>query len=150
MTDVQDRLDELMANLREQGYRLTPQRRAVLRILASCKQHPSAEQIFEQVSADFPGTSLATIYKTLALLKEQGEICELSFGDGCNRYDCRTPYPHPHLVCVNCRRISDLDFDDLQQTADRVAQHTGYEIVSHRFDFFGVCPECQDAHEAPE
>ena len=148
MTDVQARLDELMAKLREQGYRLTPQRRAVLRILASCNQHPSAEQIFKRVSTDFPGTSLATIYKTLALLKEQGEVYELSFGDG-NRYDCRTPYPHPHLVCVNCKRITDLDFDGLPQTADRVAQHTGYEIVSQRFDFFGVCPECQETASEP-
>ena len=147
MTDVQDRLDALMDNLREQGYRLTPQRRAVLRILASCRQHPSAEEIFEQVSADFPGTSLATIYKTLALLKEQGEIYELSFADGCNRYDCRTPYPHPHLICVNCRRIVDLDFAGLQETADEVAQLTGYEIISHRFDLFGICPQCRDAQE---
>jgi Fur family peroxide stress response transcriptional regulator len=150
MTDVQDRLDALMDNLREQGYRLTPQRRAVLKILASCEQHPSAEEIFEQVSTDFPGTSLATIYKTLALLKEQGEIYELSFPDGCNRYDCRTPYPHPHLICVSCRRIVDLDHAGLQGTADEVAHQTGYEIVSHRFDLFGICPECQDAREVAE
>ncbi|NLF03281.1 MAG: transcriptional repressor [Anaerolineales bacterium] len=139
----QDRASQLTARLKARGYRLTPQRRAVLRMLVSCCDHPSAEEIYARVEAEFPGTSLATIYKTLALLKEQGEISELNFGDGCHRYDCGKTYPHPHLVCVRCNRIKDFDWDGLTDTIDQVAQQSGYQIVNHRCDFFGVCPDCQ-------
>ena len=60
--------------VREKGGRLTPQRLAMLKILAKSKGHPSAEQIYDQIRADFPTTSLATIYKTLSLLKDRGEV----------------------------------------------------------------------------
>ena len=62
--------------LKDKGCRLTPQRLALLRILSKSAGHPSAEQIFEQIRADYPTTSLATIYKTLSLLKDMGEVFE--------------------------------------------------------------------------
>jgi Fur family peroxide stress response transcriptional regulator len=117
---------------------------AVLRVLVNDKEHLSVEQIYERVKADFPMTSLATIYKTVAVLKEMGEVLELGFGDGCNRYDGSKPFAHPHLVCIQCQRISDVEVDRLDELPQDVAQKTGYRIVNHRFDFFGVCPACQE------
>lgn len=144
MVESQARLEGLVVKLREQGHRLTPQRMAVLRILVNDREHLSVEQIHERVRADFPMTSLATIYKTVAVLKEMGEVLELGFGDGSNRYDGRKPYAHPHLVCIQCERIVDVDVDVLDELPQDVARRTGYQIVSHRFDFFGVCPSCQE------
>jgi Fur family peroxide stress response transcriptional regulator len=72
MANPEARLDELIVRLREQRHRLTPQRMAVLRILAVSEGHPSVEQIYQRVKADFPMTSLATVYKTVTLLKEMG------------------------------------------------------------------------------
>jgi Fur family peroxide stress response transcriptional regulator len=115
---------------------------AVLRILAEGHVHPSVEQIFEQVRADFPMISLATIYKTVSLLKDIGEITELSFGDEGHRYDALA-HPHPHLICLRCREIRDLDLNTLNELGQRVARETGYEIQQQRLDFFGICPQCQ-------
>ena len=143
MADPQARLDELITKLKEQGYRLTPQRMAVLRILAASEGHPSVEQIYERVKADFPMTSLATIYKTVTLLKEMGEVLELGFSDDGNHYDGNKPYPHPHLVCTKCKKITDLQVVNLSELPQKVAQSTGYRIVSQRLDFFGICPQCQ-------
>lgn len=143
MTSGQARPDELIVRLREQGYRLTPQRRAVLDILVTSKKHPSVEQIYERVRADFPMTSLATVYKTVALLKEMGEVIELSFSDDSTRYDGARPYPHPHLICTKCRSVVDLEIAVLSQTPQKVAEKTGYQIINHRLDFFGICPKCQ-------
>jgi Fur family peroxide stress response transcriptional regulator len=143
MIAPQARLENVTTRLREQGHRLTPQRMAVLKVLIGNKEHLSAEQIYERVRVDFPMTSLATIYKTVAVLKEMGEVLELGFSDDSNRYD-GSSHPHPHLICVKCKKIADVDTADLSQLPEEIAQKTGYQIVSHRFDFFGVCPQCQE------
>lgn len=143
MTNPQVRLNEMIANLRDQGHRLTPQRMAVLKILATSRDHPNAERIYERVKVDFPMTSLATVYKTVTLLKELGEVLELGFSDDSNRYDGYKPEPHPHLICIRCRNIVDPDVNTLDRLAQEVTQTTGYQIMSHRLDFFGICPRCQ-------
>ncbi len=142
MVESQTRLEELTAKLRERGYRLTPQRMAVLKILVGSNEHPSAEQIYKRVQVDFPMTSLATIYKTVAVLKEMGEILELSFSDDSSRYDGGSSQPHPHLICIKCKSITDVDVADVVELPQEVARRTGYQIVSYRFDFFGICPRC--------
>jgi Fur family peroxide stress response transcriptional regulator len=141
--DPDTRLKELVAKLKERNHRLTPQRLAVLKILAAGEGHPSVEQIYERLKPDFPTTSLATVYKTVTLLKEMDEVLELSFNNGGNRYDGSKPYPHPHLICTQCGAIEDLEVDALRDIPHQVAQDTGYRIVGHRLDFFGICPRCQ-------
>jgi len=143
VADTDARLAEFIARLKERGYRLTPQRKAVLRVLAESERHPSVEQIYARVKKDFPMTSLATVYKTVTLLKDMGEVLELGFSDGSNRYDGNKPYPHPHLICIQCKRILDPDINALSDLPREVAESTGYRVVSHRLDFFGVCPDCQ-------
>ena len=144
MTDPDARLEELVRKLRAQGHRLTPQRMAVLRILSESDGHPSVQQIYDQVKADFPMTGLGTIYKTVTLLKDMGEVLELGFSDDRNRYDGNKPRPHPHLVCIHCKRIIDPEIPTLGALPREVSQRTGYRIVSHRLDFYGICPQCQE------
>jgi Fur family peroxide stress response transcriptional regulator len=139
------RLDSLVATLRKRGCRITPQRMAILRIFAESDGHPSVEQVYDRLHAEFPMTSLATVYKTVALLKEEGQILELGFAGGGSRYDGRKPYPHPHLVCLHCQRILDPELGLLADLSQELSQRYGYHIVSHRLDFYGVCPECQAA-----
>ena len=94
------RLDQMLSTLRDHDFRITPQRLAVLKVLAASDGHPSVERIYDTVKAQFPTTSIATIYKTVALLKQENEVIEISFPDGSNRYDGNKPYPHPHLICT--------------------------------------------------
>ena len=143
MESCQNRIDKMIASLKEQECRITPQRMAVLIILAASKDHPTVEQIYARVKPDFPMTSLATIYKNVTLLKDVGEILELGFGDEKNHYDGNNPYPHPHLMCVRCKSIVDPDIDTLNGISQELAQKTGYQILTHRLDFFGICPYCQ-------
>ena len=140
-----NRLEQMVAKLRAQDCRITPQRVAVLKVLAASDRHPTAEQIHDQIVADFPTTSLATVYKTLALLKEVGEVQELRFGSGSSRYDGVQSQAHPHLVCTTCGEIVDLEGSFVHDIPDRLSRETGYQIVSHRLDFYGICPQCQAA-----
>jgi Fur family peroxide stress response transcriptional regulator len=141
----EDRFQQMLDKLKRLDFRITPQRLAVLRVLAASEDHPTAEQIFEKVKTEFPTTSLATIYKTIALLKGLNEVLELGFPDGSNRYDGNKPFPHPHVICTRCRKIMDPELMSLDELKDEISKKTGFRIQHHRMDFFGVCQECQEA-----
>jgi Fur family peroxide stress response transcriptional regulator len=137
------RLASLVEKLRRDGHRITPQRLAILKLFADDERHPSVEQVFERVRQDYPTTSLATVYKTVLLLKGKGEILELGFAGSSSRYDLKRPGPHPHLICVECQRIVDLDIDPFDDLPQALARKYGYQIVNQRVDVYGICPECQ-------
>lgn len=139
-----ERFQQMLDKLKSLDFRITPQRLAVIRILAASEDHPTAEQIFEKVKTEFPTTSLATIYKTIALLKGLNEVLELGFPDGSNRYDGNKPFPHPHVICTKCRKIMDPELMSLDELKDEIGKKTGFRIQHHRLDFFGVCRECQE------
>jgi Fur family peroxide stress response transcriptional regulator len=143
MPEPEARYQQLVARLKGSDYRLTPQRMALLRLIASSEGHPSAAGLYEQIKAQFPTTSLATVYKTLNLLKELGEVLELGFSNDDNRYDGSRPYPHPHLICVRCHKIMDPQVSLVDDLTQEVAELTGYQVISHRLDFYGVCPACR-------
>jgi Fur family peroxide stress response transcriptional regulator len=143
MTTPQDRLDQMVDRLKAKGLRLTPQRLAILRLLAVSEGHPSIDEIYDRMKAEFPTMSIATVYKTMALLKELGEVLELAFPGGVNRYDGSKPYPHPHMICLKCRKIMDPELGSLEPLIQAAGNETGFRILSHRLDFFGLCPKCQ-------
>jgi Fur family peroxide stress response transcriptional regulator len=138
-----ERMTQMLSRLKSHDFRITPQRLLVLRTLAESEGHPTVEEIYEQVKAEFPTTSLATVYKTIALLKELNEVLELGFPDGSNRYDGNKPFPHPHVICTRCKKITDPDLISLDGLSEEMSRKTGYRIFSHRLDFFGLCPDCQ-------
>jgi Fur family peroxide stress response transcriptional regulator len=145
--DAQARLEELIDKLRERDHRITPQRLAILKILILSDGHPSTEHIYGQIKEEFPTTSLATVYKTIAMLKEMNQVLELGFADDSNRYDGNKPYPHTHLICVKCRDIIDPEVEDLEILPQQIAQRAGFRLVSHRFDIYGICPRCQSEEQ---
>ncbi len=143
MTDSPQRLDKIIETLRQRGCRITPQRIAILKVFLNSNEHPSVEQVHEQVRVNFPTTSLATVYKTVNLLKEIGEILEIGSADGRKRYDGNKPYPHPHLICTRCKTIRDPDVSLLDKITAEVEEKSGYRVLAHQVEFFGICPACQ-------
>jgi Fur family peroxide stress response transcriptional regulator len=143
MKSPPDRLNDIIARLRGRGCRITPQRVAIIKIFLGSLDHPSVEQVYAKVKADFPTTSLATVYKTVNLLKEIGEVLEIGMAGGGSRYDGNKPYAHPHLICTQCKTIIDPAIRSLAELTAEVAAVSGYQIVSHQVDFFGICPACQ-------
>jgi Fur family peroxide stress response transcriptional regulator len=138
-----DGLTELTSRLKERGFRMTPQRLSVIRVLTQSTRHPTVDDVYNEVRADFPMTSLATIYKTVALLKEIGALTELTISGDRNRYDGSLQAPHAHLICTKCNRIQDVESIDLGQILLEQDKLSGFEQVTPRLDFFGVCPDCQ-------
>ena len=145
--NIEQRLNQMLSKLKENDFRLTPQRLAVLKVLAVSDGHPTVERIYETVRAEFPTTSIATIYKTVNLLKQLNEVLELGFPNGSNRYDGNKPYPHPHVICTKCKKIIDPNLGSIKDLTKEVIKETGFQILNHRVDFFGTCRDCQ-SHDA--
>ena len=148
MVDPQARFEELTKKLRERGCRMTPQRVALLRLLTSAEDHPSAHQLYERLREQFPTTSLATVYKTLSLLFDMGEVLELGFGNHEARYDANRPDPHPHLICLRCWKVIDGRSSLLPNQVQEVAEGSGFQVTGHRLDLYGLCPDCQASEGA--
>ena len=98
--------------------------------------------VYETVKQEFPTTSIATVYKTINVLKQINEVLEIAFPDGSNRYDGNKPFPHPHVICIKCKKIVDLDMDSLDEMKKEVALETNFKILNQRLDFFGICSDC--------
>jgi Fur family peroxide stress response transcriptional regulator len=136
------RFEVIIRKLRDNGHKITPQRLAIVKILAESRSHPSVEDIYDRIKIDFPTMSLATVYRNIVLIKSLGEVLELGFPDGSNRYDGNKPYPHPHVVCIKCKKIVDPDLASLDEMKNEVALATRFKIMNHRLDFFGICSNC--------
>lgn len=133
---------QLVTRLQEAGYRLTPQRLALVELLATDPSHPSAEQIHTRLKVMYPTISLATVYNTLEMLVELGEALPLDLNEGCTRFDVRRPSAHPHLVCRQCGQIEDLDLDGVEELLGAARAGTRFRDLRARVYFDGVCPRC--------
>lgn len=136
-------MQTIVTRLRERGHRLTPQRLAVVSALVGGGDHPSAEQVYERVRAQYPMMSPATVYKAIDTLKAAGEVLELEFREGPNRYDATRPTAHPHVICTACGRIEDVQASDALAGVVELANRSGFRLSHYRLDFFGLCPSCE-------
>ena len=138
------RYEDIETTLRERGYRMTPQRLAIVRIIAEDARHPTVDQVFETVHERFPTTSRATVYKTFELLKDVGELLEFEFNEGGNRYDAKRVGPHAHVLCDGCGRMDDIEVDVADGSLLAVANaNSSFEVTRQRIEFYGLCPKCQ-------
>ena len=140
---VPERYNELLQGLRDAGMRITPQRMAILELLAASQSHPTAAMVYQQLLPRFPTMSQTTVYNTLQTLVNLGLIHELGeAGDAATHYDADTT-PHINLICNSCGKIIDLDEQDLMPSIQAVAQQSGFEIRGMRIAYYGLCPTCR-------
>lgn len=131
---------KLIAGLRGKGYKLTPQRLAIIRVLSNDRSHPGAMDIFDKVRQIAPKTSMSTVYYTLDMLKKEGLIRELEFYDRDNRYDVNV-LNHVNLICRGCGRIEDFT-DEVPFFSETIEEKTGFRPVGMRFEYYGYCRNC--------
>jgi Fur family ferric uptake transcriptional regulator len=129
--------------LRRRGYRLTPQRHAVLKTIASSHDHLTPAEICAQVRREHPTIGLATVYRVINLLAELKLICRVSLGGDSQSYLMRRPMEHHHhLVCSQCGRAVDFTNCDLNQLEQQLSKNTGFVIEGHILEVYGRCPDC--------
>lgn len=143
--EILDKLNKFKDKLRSLGMKVTPQRLAIFEVLAKTKRHPDAESVFAEIRKVHPEISHATVYSTLKLFQKKGIIQEIGSWGDIRRFD-GNPKPHPHLICIDCNKIEDLDeinIKDLGRLESFVAKKTKYKLVRNGISFYGYCPDCK-------
>lgn len=132
-----------MQALKQGGYRITSQRRAVCDYLAHTQSHPTPTEVYAHVVQEHPEISRATVYNTLNALRDLGAIMEISVGGNHTHYET-DPSPHINLVCLRCGQVIDYDGAmPLQELYDSIRSETGFQAVSAQVQMVGFCPDCQ-------
>ncbi|WP_040211578.1 Fur family transcriptional regulator [Clostridium polynesiense] len=142
-----EEIQKLKENLKQRGYKLTPQRRAILDgIVKNEGKHLTVEEIYDDVKLECPEIGLATVYRTVLLLEEMGIIYRLDLEDGCARFELvheNENHRHHHLVCSNCGKVIEVEGDLLDNLENNIENKYKFKIMDHSVKFFGICNECQ-------
>jgi len=137
-----ERLREFEELCRRQGVPLTVQRRTILEAALIRGDHPTAEQLFDDVQGKLPGVSRTTVYRVLDTLVSVGVINRISHPGTAARFDPKV-HQHHHLVCLHCDHILDLEDEALDALKLPAIDTAGYEISDFHIHFRGTCPKCQ-------
>jgi Fur family ferric uptake transcriptional regulator len=139
-------LEIIYKKLHENDYKITPQRRVILKVfLDNVEHHLSAEEIYNIVRVTNPEIGLATVYRTLDLLAELEILQKVNFGDGRSRYEFSDTevHHHHHLICLKCGEVTEFDDDKLEELEAAIGKKSGFKIIDHQVKFFGYCQKCQ-------
>lgn len=132
--------------LKEKGYKLTTQRRAVLDILIQHSgEHLSAEEIYSFVKEKFPEIGLATVYRTVQLFEDMNIINRLNFDDGCSRFELHAnneSHHHHHLICEKCNKVFEVENDLLEEIEREISEKYKFQVKNHKVTFYGHCEKC--------
>lgn len=146
---MENKKDDLKQQLNDKGYKITPQRKAILEILSKHKgKHLSSEEIFEFVRESYPGIGLATVYRTLPLLEKMRLLNKIILEDGYVRYELTNPHEdhfHHHLICIVCGAVSEVQEDMLEDLERQIYSNNKFTIKNHSVKFYGYCEKC--SHE---
>lgn len=139
-------IERLKNNLREKGYKLTPQRRAIVDIIIRNEgSHLTTEELYSLVKAECPEIGLATVYRTVQLLEELGVVSKLDLNDGCYRYELvheTENHQHHHLICSNCGKVIEVQGDLLEVLEHEIESKYNFKIKNHSVKFYGICSDC--------
>ncbi|SEG88714.1 nickel uptake regulator, Fur family [Actinacidiphila yanglinensis] len=129
------------SDLRQRGYRLTPQRELVLEAVDTL-DHATPEGILCEVRKTASGINISTVYRTLELLEELGLVNHAHLGHGAPSYHLADRYDHMHLVCRDCERVTEADVALAGPLKDELRAKFGFETDMKHFAIFGRCREC--------
>ena len=139
------KLAEFEAKCHQHKLPLTPQRRAVLEVLLRHTDHPSADQIYEEMRFRMPGISRTTVYRVLETLVRLGLAVKVFHPGAVARFDPVTQ-PHHHLYCFHCGSLTDLYDTQFEGVPFPENLPQGFEIVDFSVYFRGACSDCQRQH----
>ena len=132
----------LMAALRQQGCRLTPQREMIVEALAHSGRHMTAEEILEMVRQKTRAVNIATVYRTLDLLVETGLASRADLGEGHIVYATVRHGPHIHLVCRRCGRVQEADALLMAPLTDALREQYHFCCDTGHLALYGLCEDC--------
>ena len=127
--------------IREQGYRMTSQRRIVLEAIQACDGHASANQLYDWVQEQAPSVNRATVYRTLNFLCELQLVARFELGST-TLYELIGEHPHHHLVCRQCEHVSRIPEQTVDVLAETLQREHGFQAELQHLAITGLCCHC--------
>lgn len=138
----------LQAELMSRGLRLTHQRKTIVGVVETAKQHLDATEILRQARKLDPGIDRVTVYRTLNLLKRHGLVDELDLmhmqGEK-HFYERRPHRDHIHLACLRCGKIAEFESDLFDRLKGQIQRECNFHIVVSRLEVGGYCAQCRSS-----
>ncbi len=136
-----ERIDQFVRLCRERGLPVTMQRRSVFQAILDREDHPTADQIHDQVRGRVPDISRTTVYRILDTLVQLGLINKICHHGAAARFDPKI-HQHHHLVCMSCEKIIDIEDERLNKLGLPDTRGEGFEISDYHIHFRGICADC--------
>lgn len=132
--------DEAIESLREKGHRVTHLREVLIDFLLQEKGHWHIQDMAERLMKKYPSLGIATVYRTVNLLVEEGFLTKTEMGTGPARYEVTPDEHHDHLTCVDCGLIVEFENDKIEELQMKISKELGFELVDHTLELYGHCP----------
>jgi Fur family transcriptional regulator, peroxide stress response regulator len=121
-------------------------REAILKKIRGTTAHPTADWIYEEVKKEMPDISLGTVYRNLAVFKDEGLIISVGVVGGQERFDANT-LEHTHFICLGCGEVLDIEVDVEESLNESVASKNGIDVFFRQLTFYGNCNKCHHKHK---
>ncbi|NVY96854.1 transcriptional repressor [Lactobacillus sp. DCY120] len=139
---TENKLEQIISGLRAQKIRVTDQRRAILEYMITHHNHPTAEDVFNDLKSTMTNISIATVYNNLRFLTTVTPIRELTYDDKSIHFDYFHKN-HFHAICNNCQQVYDVDYHDYPYLIGVLEGDSGFEISKIELNVKGICKNCQ-------
>ena len=135
--------EQLAEAFHSTGRRLTSQRRLILEVLEESDAHLDADEIYRLAKMREPDISLATVYRTLAVLRDMGLVEEHRLGEEHSHYEAVHGQPHYHFICLGCERVIEFEAPFVDQIVARVSEEKNVQVTGVHLRLSGYCEDCK-------
>ena len=127
------------------GLKQSSQRKEVLWTFLKTEKHLTADELHRLVLKKIPTIGIATIYRTVKLLKESGLCREIRLEDGITRYEHFYGHEHhDHLICSDCGRLTEVFDPEIEKLQEKLIKKHGFKVDSHKLEIYGTCKQCKN------
>ncbi len=137
-------LETISTRCKKVGIRLTGQRRSIIKVIEGSKDHPDVETLFERVNKIDNKVSIATVYRTVKILKNAGILEKLEFNDGRSRFEDAVRKHHDHLIDLDTGKVIEFIDEEIEHIQKKIASKLGYELIGHKLELYGKKNDSND------
>ena len=137
-------LETISERCKKVGIRLTGQRRLIIKVLENSKDHPDVETLFERANKIDSKVSIATVYRTVKVLKNAGILEKLEFNDGRSRFEDAVRKHHDHLIDLDTGKVIEFIDEEIENIQKKIASKLGYELIGHKLELYGKKNDSND------
>ena len=137
-----NKINNIEITLKDQGYKLTGQRRIIIEAFEECPAHYTAHEVFEKVKAQNPNINFSTVYRNLELLCRIGVINKLNISSKISHFELTHNGHHHHVICLKCGDMKSIDMCPYGELKVSDLDEIGFVPVNHKFEIYGYCKKC--------